>query len=106
MGLVPLCGCCDLFDYVRGIRNMVQLLRLHRVTVIVRGWLTETNLIYGLGTHVMKIEISRLKQLGRDAEKIQFVLPSEQSLYVYRNLFHTPSHCDQVNASFDRFIKN
>jgi hypothetical protein len=87
------------------IRNIVQLLRSRsRVTVMVWGWLTETELIYGSGTHVMKISIASLKSLGRDAEKIQFSLPSGQSLYVFKNLFQAPNHFQKVSESFDRFI--
>lgn len=89
------------------IRSIVQLLRSRNlVTVMVWGWLTETNLIYGSGTHVMKIELTSMKYIGRDSEKIQFVLPSGQTMYVFRNLFRAPNHFDQVNISFDRFVKS
>ncbi len=86
------------------IRPLVQLVRNRGRTVVMYwGWLDETELIHGSGVHVMKIPISSMKYIGRDAEVLQFVLASGTSLYVFRSLFRDANYFDQISASFDRF---
>ena len=84
------------------IRNMFQLLRnRNRTTVMCWGWLSERELIYGSGVHVMKILIASTKYIGRNAETLQFQLTSGTSLYFFRSLFRDTNHFDEISSSFD-----
>lgn len=93
----------SLIGTLSGLLPLLRLIRNRgRTTVMCWGWLNENELIYGSGTHVMKIPMASMKYIGRDAEILEFVLASGQSLHVFRSVFQDVSHFDTVCTSLDR----
>ena len=85
------------------VRPLFQLFRNRgRSEVMCWGWLSDTDLIYGSGLHVMKIQIDSVKYIVRNTEFLQFVLGSGLSLHVFRSLFQDKGHFDKLHASLER----
>ena len=79
--------------------KFIELLRKgHHSTEMGWGWLSETELIYGLGLHVMRIPIVSMLTIGCTDGILHFQLTSGKSLFVHRVLFPDP-------ACFDKFAQ-
>jgi hypothetical protein len=85
------------FQVLPSFWKFVKLLRHgHHSTEMGWGWLSETDLIYGLGLHVMKIPIASMNTIRCIDGILHFQLASGKSLFVHRVLFPDP-------ACFDNF---
>ena len=85
------------------VRPLFHLFRNRgRSAVMCWGWLSETDLIYGSGLHVMKIQLDAVKYIVRESAILKFVLGSGQSLHLFRSLFQDKGHFDKLNASLER----
>ena len=81
------------------VRSIVRLLRnRNRSTTMCWGWLSETELIYGSNFHVIRIPMASMNYIGRDAETLQFQLPSEANFYLFRAHFQETSHFERIRA--------
>ncbi len=83
------------FQVVPSLWKFVELLRKgHHSTEMGWGWLSETELIYGLGLHVMRIPIASMNTIGCTDGILHFQLASGNSLFVHRALFPDPTCFD------------
>ena len=84
-------------------QGIVRLLRnRNRSTAMCWGWLSETELIYGSNFHVIRIPMASMKYIGRDAETLQFQLPSGASFYLFRAHFQETGHFEKIRALLER----
>ncbi len=92
-----------LFAVLPSVRNLARLLRnRNHATARCWGWVSETELIYGSGVHVMSIQLASMKYVGREAETLQFHFANGASYYLFRSLFQETGHFDKLCASFKR----
>ncbi len=87
------------------VRRIVRLLlNGNHSTTMCWGWLSETELIYGSNFHVIRIPMSCMKYISRDAETLQFQLASGASFYLFRAHFQETGHFEKIRALLERQI--
>ncbi len=84
---------------IQSIRNLVQLLRnRNRATVMCWGWLSEKEIIFGSGVHVMQTPIASIKYIRRKAETLEFQFDNGPNYCLFRSHFCDTDHFDKISS--------